>query len=66
MSKWSTRWALGLSTSVPVIEFEGKNMFLVDDICTLVLLAFVSPRLERPVSKWQRIGYALKSHPLRR
>ena len=33
LSKYVTRFALGLSTSVPVLEFQEKNMFPVDDIC---------------------------------
>ncbi|KXN85003.1 putative RNA-dependent RNA polymerase SHL2 [Leucoagaricus sp. SymC.cos] len=32
LSKYVTRFALGLSTSVPVLEFEEKNMFYIDDI----------------------------------
>ncbi|KAF9236846.1 RNA dependent RNA polymerase-domain-containing protein [Melanogaster broomeanus] len=31
ISKWSTRWALGLSTSVPTIEFEARNIFFIED-----------------------------------
>ncbi|KAG1730698.1 RNA dependent RNA polymerase-domain-containing protein [Suillus paluster] len=31
ISKWSTRWALGLSTSVPTIEFAPENMFFIND-----------------------------------
>ncbi|KIJ66540.1 hypothetical protein HYDPIDRAFT_86612, partial [Hydnomerulius pinastri MD-312] len=33
ISKWSTRWALGLSTSVPTLEFEAKNIFFIADEC---------------------------------
>ncbi|KAG2133617.1 RNA dependent RNA polymerase-domain-containing protein [Suillus bovinus] len=29
ISKWSTRWALGLSTSVPTIEFRSENIFFI-------------------------------------
>ncbi|KAF8555107.1 hypothetical protein OG21DRAFT_1411391 [Imleria badia] len=32
ISKWSTRWALGLSTSVPTIEIEPENIFQIKDI----------------------------------
>lgn len=31
ISKWSTRWTLGLSTSVPTIEFAPENIFFSDD-----------------------------------
>ncbi|KAG1747654.1 RNA dependent RNA polymerase-domain-containing protein [Suillus lakei] len=31
ISKWSTRWALGLSTSVPTIEFLPENISFIDD-----------------------------------
>ncbi|KAG2116227.1 RNA dependent RNA polymerase-domain-containing protein [Suillus cothurnatus] len=31
ISKWSTRWALGLSTSVPTIEFSPENIFFISD-----------------------------------
>ncbi|KAG2122046.1 RNA dependent RNA polymerase-domain-containing protein [Suillus cothurnatus] len=31
ISKWSTRWALGLSTSVPTIKFAPENIFFIDD-----------------------------------
>ncbi|KAG1795975.1 RNA dependent RNA polymerase-domain-containing protein, partial [Suillus plorans] len=31
ISKWSTRWALGLSTSIPTIEFSAENIFFIDD-----------------------------------
>ncbi|EGO19098.1 hypothetical protein SERLADRAFT_352904 [Serpula lacrymans var. lacrymans S7.9] len=31
ISKWSTRWALGLSTSVPVLEFAPEDIFSIDD-----------------------------------
>ncbi|KAG1840300.1 RNA dependent RNA polymerase-domain-containing protein [Suillus subalutaceus] len=31
ISKWSTRWALGLSTSVPTIEFPPENIFFISD-----------------------------------
>ncbi|KAG8219296.1 RNA dependent RNA polymerase-domain-containing protein [Butyriboletus roseoflavus] len=39
ISKWSTRWALGLSTSIPTIEFEPQYIIHedVDDI-------YVSPK----------------------
>ncbi|KAF8131526.1 RNA dependent RNA polymerase-domain-containing protein [Boletus edulis] len=37
ISKWSTRWALGLSTSVPSIEIDPKNIFELPDI-------YVSPK----------------------
>lgn len=30
-----TRFALGLSTTIPVLEFQEKNMFLIDDLCEL-------------------------------
>ncbi|KAG2075104.1 hypothetical protein BDR04DRAFT_1091949 [Suillus decipiens] len=30
-SKWSTRWALGLSTSVPTIKFSPENIFFIND-----------------------------------
>jgi hypothetical protein len=33
LSKYVTRYALGLSTSVPVLEFEERNIFFIDDIC---------------------------------
>ncbi|KAL4070840.1 RNA dependent RNA polymerase-domain-containing protein [Scleroderma citrinum] len=32
MTKWASRFALGLSNSVPGIEFEPTNIMLVDDI----------------------------------
>ncbi|KAF9447542.1 hypothetical protein P691DRAFT_731304 [Macrolepiota fuliginosa MF-IS2] len=32
VSKYVTRYALGLSTSIPVLEFQEQNMYLVDDI----------------------------------
>ncbi|CAA7264868.1 unnamed protein product [Cyclocybe aegerita] len=32
ISKWATRFALGLSNSVPVLEFEEENIFFIDDI----------------------------------
>lgn len=35
LSKYVTRFALGLSTTIPVLEFQEKNMFLIDDICEL-------------------------------
>ncbi|KAF8910164.1 RNA dependent RNA polymerase-domain-containing protein [Gymnopilus junonius] len=31
ISKWSTRFVLGLSNSVPALEFEEKNIFFIDD-----------------------------------
>lgn len=31
ISKWSARWALGLSTSVPTIAFEEENICFIDD-----------------------------------
>ncbi|KIJ13767.1 hypothetical protein PAXINDRAFT_135617 [Paxillus involutus ATCC 200175] len=31
ISKWSTRWALGLSTSVPTLEFDANNIFFIED-----------------------------------
>ncbi|KAG2141030.1 RNA dependent RNA polymerase-domain-containing protein [Suillus clintonianus] len=31
ISKWSTRWALGLSTSVPTIEFSPENIIFICD-----------------------------------
>ncbi|KAG2107049.1 RNA dependent RNA polymerase-domain-containing protein [Suillus discolor] len=31
ISKWSTRWALGLSTSVPTIEFSPENIIFIAD-----------------------------------
>ncbi|KAG0706616.1 RNA dependent RNA polymerase-domain-containing protein [Suillus ampliporus] len=31
ISKWSTRWALGLSTSVPTIVFAPENIFFIND-----------------------------------
>ncbi|KAG2153597.1 RNA dependent RNA polymerase-domain-containing protein [Suillus bovinus] len=31
ISKWSTRWALGLSTSVPTIEFLPENISFIGD-----------------------------------
>ncbi|TDL26400.1 hypothetical protein BD410DRAFT_763609 [Rickenella mellea] len=31
MSKWSTRWALGLSTSVPVLEFNQDDIYYIGD-----------------------------------
>ncbi|KAL4070381.1 RNA dependent RNA polymerase-domain-containing protein [Scleroderma citrinum] len=31
ISKWATRWALGLSTSVPTVEFEAAHIYLIDD-----------------------------------
>ncbi|KAH7886339.1 RNA dependent RNA polymerase-domain-containing protein [Phlebopus sp. FC_14] len=34
ISKWSTRWALGLSTSVPTLEFEPDNIFFIIDECS--------------------------------
>ncbi|KLO20599.1 hypothetical protein SCHPADRAFT_816328 [Schizopora paradoxa] len=33
ISKWSTRWALVLSTSKPVLMFDPRNIFFIDDIC---------------------------------
>lgn len=35
ISKWSTRWTLGLSTSVPTIEFASENIFFLDDQCNI-------------------------------
>ncbi|KAH0837829.1 RNA dependent RNA polymerase-domain-containing protein [Lanmaoa asiatica] len=32
ISKWSTRWALGLSTSIPTIEFEPQYIYKLSDI----------------------------------
>ncbi|KAJ3509083.1 hypothetical protein NLJ89_g5408 [Agrocybe chaxingu] len=32
ISKWATRFALGLSNSVPVLEFEEENIFFINDI----------------------------------
>ncbi|EIW87305.1 hypothetical protein CONPUDRAFT_87147 [Coniophora puteana RWD-64-598 SS2] len=32
ISKWSTRWALALSTSVPGMEFSPENVFYMDDV----------------------------------
>ncbi|KAG2369519.1 RNA dependent RNA polymerase-domain-containing protein [Suillus spraguei] len=34
-SKWSTRWALGLSTSVPTIKFSSENIFFINDQCSI-------------------------------
>lgn len=31
ISKWSTRWTLGLSTSVPTIKFASQDIFFIDD-----------------------------------
>jgi RNA-dependent RNA polymerase len=31
ISKWSTRWQLALSTSLPAMEFEGENIFFIGD-----------------------------------
>lgn len=31
ISKWSARWALGLSTSVPTISFEDMNIHYIED-----------------------------------
>ncbi|KAG2154648.1 RNA dependent RNA polymerase-domain-containing protein [Suillus clintonianus] len=31
ISKWSTRWTLGLSTSVPTIHFAPENIFFIGD-----------------------------------
>ncbi|KAH7911585.1 RNA dependent RNA polymerase-domain-containing protein [Hygrophoropsis aurantiaca] len=31
ISKWSTRWALGASTSVPTIEFMPENIHYIED-----------------------------------
>ncbi|KAH7920937.1 hypothetical protein BV22DRAFT_765729 [Leucogyrophana mollusca] len=31
ISKWSTRWALGLSTSVPTVEFLPENIYFIED-----------------------------------
>ncbi|KAF9225222.1 hypothetical protein BS17DRAFT_794858 [Gyrodon lividus] len=33
ISKWSTRWALGLSTSVPTLEFGADNIIFIEDEC---------------------------------
>ncbi|KAG9313859.1 RNA dependent RNA polymerase-domain-containing protein [Chiua virens] len=32
ISKWSTRWALGLSTSVPTIELDPQHIYEIEDI----------------------------------
>ncbi|TFK42152.1 RNA dependent RNA polymerase-domain-containing protein [Crucibulum laeve] len=32
ISKWVTRFALGLSNSIPVLEFKEEKMFFIDDI----------------------------------
>lgn len=32
ISKWSTRFALGLSNSIPVLIFDERNIFNIDDI----------------------------------
>ena len=34
VTKWATRFKLGLSTSAPVLRFEPENIFIIDDICT--------------------------------
>ncbi|KAG1757774.1 RNA dependent RNA polymerase-domain-containing protein [Suillus lakei] len=31
ISKWSTRWTLGLSTSIPTIKFSHENISFIDD-----------------------------------
>jgi len=37
LTKYVNRFALGLSTTIPVLEFQEKNIFLIDDICELSL-----------------------------
>ncbi|KZP15854.1 hypothetical protein FIBSPDRAFT_912406 [Athelia psychrophila] len=32
ISKWAARWALGLSTSRPVLELEEHNIMVIDDV----------------------------------
>ncbi|PPR02365.1 hypothetical protein CVT24_011709 [Panaeolus cyanescens] len=32
ISKWVTRFSLGISNSVPVVQFEEKNIFFIEDI----------------------------------
>jgi len=36
ISKWSTRFALGLSTSTPALEFQQDNIFEIKDICRVL------------------------------
>jgi hypothetical protein len=35
IKKWAARFDLGLSPSVPVVEFKPKNITLIDDDCEL-------------------------------
>ena len=44
LSKYVTRFALGLSTTIPVLEFQEKNMFLIDDLCELSFSFSSQPR----------------------
>ena len=37
MQKWAARFDLGLSPSVPVVEFEPCNIIFIDDDCELNL-----------------------------
>jgi len=37
MQKWAARFDLGLSPSVPVVEFKPHNITLIDDDCELYL-----------------------------
>lgn len=32
LSKWSSRFDLGLSTTVPVIQFEPRNIVFIEDL----------------------------------
>ncbi|KAJ7810510.1 RNA dependent RNA polymerase-domain-containing protein [Mycena olivaceomarginata] len=46
-SKWTARWALGLSTSVPVLEFEKENILSLPDIYAEGWDADIKPPAEK-------------------
>ncbi|KAI0684677.1 RNA dependent RNA polymerase-domain-containing protein [Cytidiella melzeri] len=33
VAKWTTRFDLGLSTSIPALRFEPDNVYIIEDIC---------------------------------
>lgn len=44
ISKYAMRFAIGLSNSVPALEFEVNNIIFIDDIsmCTLITIMYIS------------------------
>ena len=51
LSKWATRFDLGLSTTVPVLEFEPGNISFIPDICGC-MTCLANTCLRRVFSQW--------------